>query len=106
MKEQDTKWLNAGNVRLEAVITGEIKSIVEERQRFYYHRYIFVQSLKLQTSSKLTTAKMITPIKKGAKINSFTKGDVIRVYGSWEGSAFLFNHYETQKSSGAEQEKR
>lgn len=103
MKEQDVKWLNAGDVRHEAVMTGEVKSIVEERQRFYYHRYIFVQTLKLQTASKLSTAKMITPIKKNVKTDSFTIGDVIRVYGSWEGSTFLFSYYEIHNVQGSEQ---
>ncbi|MBO0959238.1 hypothetical protein J1P26_05785 [Neobacillus sp. MM2021_6] len=102
MKEQDVKWLNVGNIPHEAVITGEIKDIVEERQRFYYHRYIFVQTLKLQTEAKIINAKMITPIKKNVKADSFIIGDVIRVYGSWEGSTILFNHYEKKKITNNE----
>ena len=54
--ENDRKWLETGNVRQEAVVTGEIKGITEEKQRFYYHRYIVVQSIKLQTSTKVITA--------------------------------------------------
>jgi hypothetical protein len=97
MKEQDEKWLAVGNVREEAVLTGKIKSIVEDKQRFYYHRYIFVQTISLQTDTKLITVKKITPLLKEIKMESFTVGEVIRVYGSWEGSIFLFSHYEMEK---------
>ncbi|MFK9092299.1 hypothetical protein [Bacillus salipaludis] len=97
MKEQDAKWLAANNVPHEAVLTGEVKSIVGERERFYYHRYIYVQTLTLRTATKLITAKKVTPITKNVKPDSFTVGEVIRVYGSWEGSKFLFNHYEIEK---------
>ena len=97
MKEQDVKWLAAKNVRQEAVITGEIKSIVEEKQRFYYHRYMYVQTLKLQTASRLITAKKVNPVSKNVKIDTFTVGEVIRAYGSWDGSKFLFSHYEIEK---------
>ncbi|MFJ5713435.1 hypothetical protein [Neobacillus sp. NPDC093127] len=97
MKEQDEKWLAVGNVREEAVLTGKIKSIVEDKQRFYYHRYIFVQTINLQTDTKLITAKKVTPIVKDIKIESFSVGKVILVYGSWEGNKFIFNHYEMEK---------
>jgi hypothetical protein len=94
LKEHDIKWLAAGEVRHEAVLTGEIKDISSEKQRFYYHRYLFVQELKLQTGLKLIKVKKITPIQKNVKIEEFHIGDIIRVYGSWEGSQFLFNNYE------------
>lgn len=97
MKVQDVKWLDAGNVRLEAVITGEIKSIAEEKQHFFYHRYIYVQTLKLQTATRLITAKMVHPVTKNVKIDTFTIGESIRAYGSWEGSTFLINHFEMEK---------
>jgi hypothetical protein len=95
MKENDIKWLKAGEVQQEAILTGEIKSINEEKQRFYYHRYLFVQELKLQTKTKLIIVKKITPIEKNAKINAFTIGEYIRVYGGWKGNQFYFKHYET-----------
>jgi hypothetical protein len=94
MQENDRKWLAASEVREEALLTGEIKSITEEKQRFYYHRYIFVQEIKLQTKTKLIKAKKITPLQKNTQINSFTIGDIIRIYGHWEGSNFYFNHYQ------------
>jgi hypothetical protein len=97
MKEHDEKWVKAGDVTHEAVLTGEIKSIVEEKQRFYYHRYLYVQTLQLQTSTKLITAKKITPLTRNLIIESFTIGDIIRVYGSWESNKFLFNQYTIEK---------
>lgn len=93
MRENDRKWLEAAEVREEAILTGEIKSITEEKQRFYYHRYIFVQEINLQTETKLIKAKKITPLQKNTQIDKFTIGEVIRIHGHWEGSKFLFNHY-------------
>ncbi|WP_066066423.1 hypothetical protein [Neobacillus soli] len=97
MKEQDAKWHAASKVRHEAVLTGEIKNIIEEKQRFYYHRYIYVITLQLQTSTKFITAKQVTPITKTFEKDIFTAGNIIRVYGSWEGSKFLFSDYEIEK---------
>ncbi|WP_026566342.1 hypothetical protein [Bacillus sp. UNC41MFS5] len=97
MKENDSKWANAGNVQHEAILTGEIKSIIEEKQRFYYHRYIHVQSLRLQTETKLITVQKITPLTKDFQKVSFKVGEVIRVYGKWEHNKFLFNEYISEK---------
>jgi hypothetical protein len=97
MKEQDQKWHASGNIKQEAVLTGKILNIADEKQRFYYHRYIYVQTLKLQSATKVITAKKITPITKTAKVETFFEGQNIRIYGSWEGSTFLFSHYETEK---------
>jgi hypothetical protein len=97
MKEQDVKWLAASHVRQEAILTGEIKSVVQEKQRFYYNRYIFIQTIKLQTANKVISVQKVTPITKNVKIDSFTVGDVITVSGTWEGSKFLFSHYEIKK---------
>jgi hypothetical protein len=103
LKEHDIKWLAAGEVRHEASLTGEIKDISSEKQRFYYHRYLFVQELKLQTGLKLIKVKKIIPIQKNVKIEEFHIGDIIRVYGSWERSQFLFNNYEIINSDINEQ---
>ncbi len=97
MKENDTKWLAVSMVPHEAVLTGKITSIAEERQRFYYHRYIYVQTLKLETSSKVITAKKTSPITKKMTAVTFALGDVVTIYGSWEGSTFLFSEYDVKK---------
>ncbi|AIM17575.1 MULTISPECIES: hypothetical protein [Neobacillus] len=97
IKEHDQKWLALKNITHEAVITGEIKDITEEKQRFYYHRYIFIQTLKVQSESKTITAKKITPITKDMKTDQFIVGNKVRFFGCWEGSTFIFNHYETMK---------
>jgi hypothetical protein len=97
MKENEAKWANAGRVKHEAIVTGEIKSINEEKQRFYYHRFIYVQTLKLQTPTKLIMVQKITPITKDFQKESFGVGDVIRVIGKWDHSKFLFNEYVIEK---------
>jgi len=94
-REQDRKWLASGDAKREAILIGEIKSISEEKQRFYYHRYIFVQELKLQTETKLVKMKKITPITTEAVFASFSIGEVVKVYGQWEGNEFHFQHFES-----------
>ncbi|MFP5111152.1 hypothetical protein ACSU64_02015 [Bacillaceae bacterium C204] len=97
MKMNDTKWANAGHVKQEAILKGEIKSIIEEKQRFYYHRYIYVQLLKLQTETKLITVQKIMPMTKDFQRVSFNVGEVIKVYGQWEHNKFIFNEYKIEK---------
>jgi hypothetical protein len=99
MEEHDIKWLAAGEVKQEAMLTGEIKSINEEKQRFYYHRYLYVQEIKLQSDLKIVKVRKVTPIRKNIIIEPFTIGEVIRIYGSWRGSYFHFSKFEqlTQK---------
>ena len=97
MKKQDQKWLECSNVPEEAVLIGKIYSLVEEKQRFYYNRYIYVQELKLQTEIKSVKLKKITPCTKNVKLDAFTIGETIRVYGKWEGNQFYFNRYEINK---------
>jgi hypothetical protein len=94
MKLNDSKWLAAAEVKKEAVLTGEIKSINTEKQRFYYHRYILVYVFTLQTETKLIKAKKIIPLKDNIELDSFSIGEVIRIYGSWEGNHFQFNEFQ------------
>jgi hypothetical protein len=94
MKLNDSKWLASAEVAKEAVLTGEIKSFNQEKQRFYYHRYILLYELTLQTETKLIKAKKLIPIKNNIEIDTFSVGEVIRIYGSWEGNHFHFNEYQ------------
>ncbi|WP_160720208.1 hypothetical protein [Bacillus sp. USDA818B3_A] len=93
MKEQDKKWLEVGRVRQESIVYGEIKSISEEQQRFYYNRRILVQTLTLQTDIKVIHAVKKTPLTANVKTDTFLVGTAIKLYGSWEGSSFIFEHF-------------
>jgi hypothetical protein len=84
MKEHDRTWITAGDVRHEAVLTGEIKSIEEEKERFYYHRYIYVQTIQLQTATKLNySEKDYSPYEKPYKGDFYNRGcnKVVRKLG-------------------------
>lgn len=96
-KEQNRKWLQSGEVRQESVVTGEIIEITEEKQRFYYDRYVLVQSIKLQSSNKLFIALKTTPLTPDAKKDTFTAGETVRLYGRWERSHFLFTKWVIEK---------
>ncbi len=94
MKRQDQKWLKAGDVTEEAVFAGKIKEIANEKQRFYYNRYLFVQELKLQTDTGKMTVKKITPLKKPFVPEDFQIGEKVRVYGGYLGDQFYVNRVE------------
>jgi hypothetical protein len=94
MKEQDKKWLACSQIAQESVLVGKIKSITTEKQRFYYHRYNYVQEMRLQTETKLVTIKKSTPITNNVRIEPFEMEETIRVYGRWEGPHFLFSYFE------------
>jgi hypothetical protein len=94
MKLNDSKWLASAEVSKDAVLTGEIKSITQEKQRYYYHRYVLVNELTLQTETKLIKAKKICPIRNNSKADTFSIGEVIRIYGCWVGNRFHFNEYQ------------
>jgi hypothetical protein len=98
MKEHDAKWLTAGEVKAEAMIAGQIKSFNSEKQRFYYHRFLLIQELKIQTDTQLIKAKKISPLKKETKPDFFVQGESILLYGSWQGNYFLISHYENVNS--------
>jgi hypothetical protein len=98
MKLNDSKWLASADVIKEAVLSGEIKSVNMEKQRFYYHRYILVYELTIQTETKLIKAKKIIPIKNHFEADTFTIGEVVRIYGSWQGNHFHFNEYHKLKA--------
>ncbi len=91
MKEQDRKWLKAGVVPEEAVFVGEIKEITNEKQRFYYNRYLFVQELKLQTETRRLTVKKVTPITKPFAPETFQVGEKVSVFGGFRGDQFYIN---------------
>ncbi|MGG5253071.1 hypothetical protein ACQYAD_06200 [Neobacillus sp. SM06] len=94
MKVQEQKWLKAGDVIEEAVFAGEIKEITNEKQRFYYNRYLFVQELKLQTDTGRMTVKKITPLRKPFIPEHFEIGEKVRVYGGFVGDEFYVNRVE------------
>lgn len=101
MNENETKWRNLSTIREEAIVTGRVKTISEERQRYYYHRYIYVQELLIQTDSNAIRVKKITPLTKDCKIEPFQAGDDYIFYGQWNEGHFLCNRY---MQSGARNE--
>lgn len=92
-KRHEELWLAAATVEPEAILSGQIKDVLHDRQRFYYSRWHFVYEIKLQTQTGMTTVKKRTPLTKDLTIEQFTIGDTIRVFGRWENSEFYFSKY-------------
>jgi hypothetical protein len=94
LKEHEERWLNLTNLNEEAIVTGEIIHLTQTKKRYYYHRYISVIQIKLQTETKLIQVKRITPYKLQNEIQALKTGDKVRLYGNWEENEFRFLRYE------------
>jgi len=93
MKENDTKWKNAGNFNEEAVVEGIIKSISTEKQRFYYQRFIFVQELQVETGTLSIAVKKVIPLTKNFVSDEFQIGKRYQFVGQWKQKQFYCNRY-------------
>ncbi|RSD28140.1 hypothetical protein [Mesobacillus subterraneus] len=91
MQENYQEWLNLEDIPEEAIITGKILEIHEHKERFYYHRFNHVTVLKIMTDSKQVTVRKVTPVRKGASIPIFQKGDVVHLFGNWKQGYFSIN---------------
>lgn len=98
MKEQDRKWLQVGQFEEEAIVTGIIKSIHNEKQKYYYHRYIYVQEFKVQTETKTIIMKKETPLTRKISIEQYDNGEVIRAFGQWQDHQFFCRRIEKVKN--------
>lgn len=87
-KAFDEKWLKLAFVNEEALLTGKIIHIKEEKQRYYYSRSVHVLEIKLQTLSQTIMAKKITPSHIPFELPTIQKGDTVTLYGNWEEEVF------------------
>lgn len=98
MKAYKEQWLQLEDVTEESIIAGFIKDIRKEKERFYYHYYIQVMEIDLQTDINTVKTKKITPYKKDVHPFSFSVGDSVRLYGKYEKEYFLINRIEKDGS--------
>jgi len=82
------KWTNLDQVKEEAILSGKIISIKEEKQLYYHRRYVHIIEIRLQTSFNIITAKKITPIKGSFETNKMNTGEIVSIYGNWEKEEF------------------
>ncbi|OCA85567.1 hypothetical protein A8F94_11820 [Bacillus sp. FJAT-27225] len=94
-KEHEIKWREAGIAKEEAVIIGTIVSVSQEKQRFYYHRYLLVQELMVKTPAGLVKVRINTPLTKNTTFIKYESGQPVKVYGSWQDTWFHANRVET-----------
>jgi hypothetical protein len=97
IKENDYKWLHITNIVEEAIVSGKIIQLDETRKRFYYHRYIDVIHIQLQTNTKIIHVKRVTPAIKQKEPVTLKIGDHVRLYGNWQENEFQFLRYDVVK---------
>jgi hypothetical protein len=97
IKENEQNWLNLTNIVEEAIVSGKIIQIDETRKRFYYHRYIDVIYIQLQTDTKMIYVKRITPAIKQKDSITLKIGDHVRLYGNWQENEFQFLRFDIIK---------
>ncbi|MBT2687902.1 hypothetical protein J7I93_06895 [Bacillus sp. ISL-47] len=89
LRESYEKWSDLNNVSEEAIISGKIVHISAFKQRYYYHRYVHVLDLTIQSSgNKLLKVKKRTPLMKDAALPSVNVGDTVHLYGNWREEYF------------------
>jgi hypothetical protein len=94
MKENEIKWLNLTNVCEEAIVSGKIIHLYKTRKRFYYHRFIDVINIQLQTETKLIHVKRVTPTTKQKESLDLEIGDRVTLYGNWQENEFQFLRFD------------
>ncbi|WNS77051.1 hypothetical protein RRV45_08720 [Bacillus sp. DTU_2020_1000418_1_SI_GHA_SEK_038] len=94
MRESHEKWLKLKNTPEEAIISGTIVNLNESRQRFSYHRFVYVIDIKIKSEYSYWDVKRLIPMDKEAEIPHLKKGGKIRVYGNWKEDYFLVNRIE------------
>ncbi|MDF2039575.1 hypothetical protein P2R12_21805 [Cytobacillus oceanisediminis] len=99
MREGYEKWASLKNVPEEAIISGEVVQISENRQRYSYSRYVHVLELTIQTkSNRHSNIKKITPLMKNIRIPSVKIGDSVHLYGNWEDDFFQVGRIQNAKT--------
>lgn len=101
MKENEHKWLNLTNIVEEAIVLGKIIQLDVTRQRFYYHKYIDVMNIQLQTETKIIHVKRVTPSTKQKKPIELKVGDSVRLYGNWQEYEFHFLRFDIIRKAEA-----
>jgi ABC-type bacteriocin/lantibiotic exporter with double-glycine peptidase domain len=100
MRESYEKWADLNNVPEEAIISGEIVHMSESKERYYYHRYVHVLDLTIQSSAKKQwKVKKITPLMKNASLPSLNIGDTVHLYGNWKEEYFLVSRIHVKEQS-------
>jgi hypothetical protein len=94
MKENEQKWINLTNIYEEAIVSGKIIQLEKTRKRFYYHRYINVLNIQLQTDTKMIHVKRVTPFTKQKDPINLKIGDHVRLYGNWHENEFQFLRFD------------
>lgn len=100
MKEHKEKWLQLENVLEESIILGTVKEIKIEKQRYYYHLYVQVVELLLQTKNQTIRVQRILPYQKTEPPFTYRIGDDVQLYGNWKENKFRFNRIERIKDKG------
>ncbi|MGN7298433.1 hypothetical protein [Ferdinandcohnia sp. SAFN-114] len=93
-KKYEESWKDLEKVNEEAVIKGRIISKNEEKQRYYYHKFVHVTELKIKTSTGIIKAKRIIPLRGEYKPAQINLGDEISCIGEWTKDHFQFNKYQ------------
>ena len=97
MQENYEEWVKLEVIQEEAIVSGKIIEVTERKERFYYHRFNHISTLKVHTGVRELIVKKITPLRKGATIPVFKEGEMVHLYGNWKEGQFSINRVVNQK---------
>jgi hypothetical protein len=91
MKQQDEKWLKQSSIPEEALIQGMVVEVHGQKERFYYHRFNHVLTLKIQSGNKMLPVRKVTPLTRRTSIPDVKVGETVTLYGNWKTGSFYIN---------------
>jgi hypothetical protein len=94
LRENESKWLKLSEIVEEAIVTGKVIKFFETKKRFYYHRYIHITEIHLQTETKVIVVLRKVPLTKSSERLPIEIGDEVRLYGNWQENEFRFKRYD------------
>lgn len=94
LRESHQKWIQLKNVPEEAMITGRISNVNVSKQRFSYHRFVYVIDIKIQADHSRWDVKKMIPIDGNVQLPQLHQGENVRVYGNWKEDFFLVSRIE------------
>jgi hypothetical protein len=88
IKQHDERWMEQSSILEEALIHGKVVEVHGHKERFYYHRFNHVLTLKIQSGNKMLSVRKVTPLTRSTSIPEVKVGETVTLYGNWKTGSF------------------
>jgi hypothetical protein len=91
MKKNEAEWIALASIPEESFIQGTVLEVHGERERFYYHRFNHVLTIKIQSGNNIFFCQKVTPLIGEVDIPHVRIGGSVVLYGNWKTGSFRIN---------------